>query len=152
MCGECEDTPRIVRFLLDCGASPNLWCKFGVKHEPHGGVEGDALAHFNGLEFGEINVSGAKHKVSEPQNKVSELSNKMKLYNIPFKIFLNWQIRFSQKAHIIGHVISAVLEAAVLCSSCDEFSTDAATTTANQWLPGCAEDCVFTIQALHRCC
>ena len=97
-------------------------------------------------------ISRLQNNVSEPQNKVSEPSNKMKLYNIPFKIFLNWQIRLSQKAPIIGHVISAVLAAAVLCSSCDEFSTDAATITANQWLPGCAEDCVFTIQALHRCC
>ena len=85
-------------------------------------------------------ISRLQNNVSEPQNKVSELSNKMKLYNIPFNIFLNWQFMVSQKAPIIGHVISA------------EFSTDAATTTVNQWLPGCAEDCVFTIQALHRCC
>ena len=50
---ECEDTPRIVRFLLDCGASPNSWRKYGIRHELHGGIEGDALADFNGLEVGD---------------------------------------------------------------------------------------------------
>jgi hypothetical protein len=53
MCGECVETPAIVRFLLDRGASANLWQKYAVKHEPRGGVEGDALAAFNGSEYGE---------------------------------------------------------------------------------------------------
>jgi hypothetical protein len=53
MCGECSDTPEMVRFLLDNGASPNLWCKQGVHHEPHGGTEGDALAEFTGIAYGD---------------------------------------------------------------------------------------------------
>ena len=45
--GTGKNTPKMVRFLLDNGADPNLWCKQGVHHEPHGGVEGDALQQFN---------------------------------------------------------------------------------------------------------
>ena len=53
MCGECSDTPKMARFLLDHGASPNLWCKHGMHHEPHGGVEGDALGEFTGSDYGD---------------------------------------------------------------------------------------------------
>ena len=47
MCGECVDTPNMIRFLLDQGAHPHLWCKYGVHHEPHAGMEGDARCQFN---------------------------------------------------------------------------------------------------------
>ena len=51
-----------------------------------------------------------------------------------------------------SNILSAVLVVAVLCSSCTGFCTTAPTAIVNQWLPGRAEDCVFIIQALQRCC
>ena len=75
MCGECRDVPQIVRFLLDCGADPNLWQLHGAENGISGSVEGDAVADFNGVLYGAeyLSFSQGSHLNFFPKQKEARL-------------------------------------------------------------------------------